>query len=134
MKVSLNHTLPVSLCYNTKSSNHTLILHGLTSCTLLQLRTSAGSLLPRTDSSLNRKNSVIYIAEERRSNTGNTCHVTTTHSYDTSPRTRETQPHLLLCPGVFTELLPGNAFIISVTICISDTSYMYLITFVYWGT
>jgi hypothetical protein len=66
-----------------------LNLHRLTSCTLL----------PRTDSCLNRKNSVTYIAKERSLITRNTCHVTTTHGCVTSLRARKTQPPLLLRVG-----------------------------------
>jgi hypothetical protein len=65
----------------------------------MQLRTSRGYLLPRTDSSLNRTNSVTYIDQERTSITGNTCHVTTTHRCVTSPRTWKTQARLLLRIG-----------------------------------
>jgi hypothetical protein len=98
--VSLNHTLPISLCYSTyKSLNHPLNLDKLTSCPLLQLRTSRGCLLPRTDSSLNRTNSVTYIAEGRTRITGNSCHMTTTHRCMTSPRTRKKQTPLLLRVG-----------------------------------
>jgi hypothetical protein len=81
---------PTTLPRAPKSSKHTLNLHRLTSCTLLQLRTSRGYLLPRTDSSLNRMNSVTYIAKEVTRITGNTW---------TSPRTRKTQPPLLLRVG-----------------------------------
>jgi hypothetical protein len=98
--VTLTLTLQISLCYSThKVFKSQLNLHRLTACTLLQLRTSHGCLLPRTDSSLNRTNSVTYIVEERTRVTGNTCHVTATHRCVTSPRTRKTQPPLLLRVG-----------------------------------
>jgi hypothetical protein len=99
------------------SSNHTLKLYRLTYCTLLQLRTSRGYFLPRTSSSLNRMNSITYIAEERTCFTGNTCHVTTTHCCVMSQRTRKTQlPLLLRVWPCLQELLPGNALIKSVKI------------------
>jgi hypothetical protein len=73
-----------------------LNLHRLSYCTILQLPTSRGYPLPRTDSSLNRMNSVTYTAKERTCITGNSCHVTTTRRCVTSPRTRKTEPPLLL--------------------------------------
>jgi hypothetical protein len=56
-------------------------------------------LLPSSDSSLKRTNSVTYIDAERTRITGNTCRVTTTNRYVTSPRTRKTQTSLLLRIG-----------------------------------
>jgi hypothetical protein len=80
-----------------KSLNRMLNLHRLSSCTL-QLRTSHGYLLPRTDSSLNRTNSITHIAEERTHITGNVMWPTT-HRCLTSPRTPKTQLPLFLCVG-----------------------------------
>jgi hypothetical protein len=67
-------------------------------------------------SSLNRTNSVTYIAKEWTRITGNTYHVIT-HRCVTSPRIRKTASCIVACWTVFTELLPGNALIKSVAIC-----------------
>jgi hypothetical protein len=98
-----------------KSSDHTLNLHVLNSCTLLQLRTSRDCLLPRTDSSPNRTNSVTYVAEERTRITGN---MSRDHPplRDVTVDTENTASSIVACWAVFTELLPGNSLIKSVTI------------------
>jgi hypothetical protein len=95
-----------------------LSLHRLTSCTLLQLRTSRGYLIQRPDSFLNRKNSLTYIAEERTRIIGK--HMSRDHHQplrDVTADTENTAFSIVACWTVFTELLPGNALIKCVTIC-----------------
>jgi hypothetical protein len=85
-------------------------------------------------SSLNQTNSVAYVAEERTRITESTCHVTTNHHCATSPRAQKTTT--VVCWTVFTELLPGNALIKSVTIyiwsCVNFSQF--LLTSVGWNS
>jgi hypothetical protein len=94
-----SHT-PYITCYNIHKVFKSHVKSSqATSCTLQQ-RTPRGYLLPISDSSsLNRTNSVTYIAEERTRITGSTCHVTTTHRCVASPRTRGTPPPVFLRVG-----------------------------------
>jgi hypothetical protein len=73
IKVSLNHTLPISLCCST----HKVFTSHMKSsqadfCYSSSTTNSRDYLLPRTDSSLSRRNYVTYIVEEQ------TC-ITETH-------------------------------------------------------
>jgi hypothetical protein len=74
------------------------------------MRISRGYLLPRTDSSLNRTNSVTYIAAERTRVTGN---ISRDHHPPLRDVTAERKHSLLYCCvlDMFTELFPGNALI-----------------------
>jgi hypothetical protein len=155
MKVSLNHTLPISLYYSihkvfkshVKSSQADFLYSSallmltaylfavllqltviiLTACFCHYCSSSLGILLTYIIAEewtyiTGNTCHVITIQPvhwcQLHGHTANTCHVTATYCCVMSPRSRKTQLSLLLRVGpLFTELVPCNALIKSVTIC-----------------
>jgi hypothetical protein len=101
IRVSLNRTLPISLCYST----HKVFKSHVKSSQADFLYSSSTTNFPWLSPTenwldLNWTNYVTYIAKEQTCITGNTCRVTISHRCMTSPRTWKTQPPLLLSVGL----------------------------------
>jgi hypothetical protein len=131
MKVSLNHTLPTSLCYcahkvvkaNVKSSEADLLYSSVLLVPIRSELRAQGSRYIAAERTWTYSKHTSYIIwslsnQSIGASIGTTekaCHVITIHFCDVAVNTETTTSSLVASWTLFTELLPGNALIKSVT-------------------